>query len=852
MRRKHDEAIAMPRLTQFAIFLCLAAFNLAAVAQSTVALNTAEVFCTSDPRALSNAAPGTIRMATLLARLAREARPTDNTFLNQQRAAGYTKMLSFVTDPKELLEVRMQIGLEYLNAGETPKAIQAFADVEKTYANVPGLTNSKIWADMRHLQAVAYLRLGEQDNCLNGHTADSCLFPIQGGGVHKLQSGSRKAIEILEEQLNRVPQNRRGAWLLNLAYMTLGEYPDKVPTGWRLPPEVFRSEYDLKRFPDVAGNLGLDVNDLAGGTITEDFDGDGDLDIMMSTWSLLHPIHYFRNNGDGTFTDRTIEAGLAILTGGLNIVPGDFNNDGLVDVLVLRGAWMGVEGHHPDSLLRNDGNGHFTDVTEEAGLMVFNPNQTAVWFDYNSDGWLDIYFGYESLGEHRYGCKLFRNNRNGRFTECAVEAGVAGEGFVKAVVSADYNNDGRPDLYLSRRGQPNILYRNDGPAGTNTSPDAPWKFTDVSAAAGVEEPIVSFPAWFFDYDNDGWQDIFVSGYGIKDVGDVAADYMGYKHNAETARLYRNNGNGTFSNVTAAARLNRVLHTMGCNYGDFDNDGWLDFYLGTGDPSLANLMPNRAFRNAGSTARAASSPFFQDVTTAAGMGHLQKGHGVSFADLDHDGDQDIYHSVGGAYEGDFYRNALFENPGHGNHWITLKLEGVKENRLALGARIKVVVTDSVGRIVPDEPSDKVGQTVSEVGRTVPGEPRDSTVGRTVPDEPSPDRVGRTVPGEPPDPAERSIHRVVSSGSSFGNNPFRQEIGLGQAKAIKRVEIFWPVTGKTQVLEGLEMDRFYRVRENESKAELWNLPKFKFSRTPPAGHTHQHTQNTEAIGPVQTGR
>jgi hypothetical protein len=743
-----------------------------------------EAFCTSDPRALENASPSTIRMASLLARLARESRAVSNTFLNHQRAEAYTRMLSFTTGATELFDLRLQIGLEHLNAGETLEALRTFSDMEKTYSAQPAFTGTKNWADFRHFHALAYLRMGEQDNCLNGHTPESCLFPIRGGGVHKLQNGSRKAIEILEEQLRRVPRDRRGAWLLNLAYMTVGEYPDNVPSGWRIPPRVFASDYDIQRFPDIAANLGLDVNDRAGGTITEDFDGDGDLDIMVSTWSLFDPMHYFRNNGDGTFTDRTIEAGLAIVTGGLNMVPGDYNNDGLVDVLVLRGAWMGAEGHHPDSLLRNDGNSHFTDVTEEAGLMAFNPNQTAVWFDFNGDGWLDIYFGYESFQGRRYACRLYRNNRNGTFSECAREVGVAADvGFVKAVVSADYNNDGRPDLYLSCHGQPNVLYRNDGPAGTNTSPDAAWKFTDVSEQAGVTEPIMSFPAWFFDYDNDGWQDIFVSGYSIKDVGDIAADYLGAPHRAETARLYHNNRDGTFSNVTQTAKLNHVLHTMGCNFGDFDNDGWLDMYLGTGDPNLANLMPNRAFRNA-------EGRFFQDVTTSSGMGHLQKGHGVSFADLDQDGDQDIYHSVGGAYEGDFYRNVLFENPGHSNHWVTLKLEGVKSNRLALGARIKVVVAIEAG--------------------------------------------------------ERTIHRVVTSGSSFGNNPFRQEIGLGQAKALKRVEIFWPVTARTQVLEGLEMDSFYRVREGDAKAELWKLPKFKFSRTPPAGPLHQHTEKPQPVG------
>src|SRR5262249_7356554 len=156
----------------------------------------------------------------------------------------------------------------------------------------------------------------------------------------------------------------------------------------------------------------------------------------------------------------------------------------------------------PDSLLRNDGNGHFTDVTEEAGLLSFDPGQTAVWFDFNGDGWLDLYFGYESFGDEVHPCKLYRNNKDGTFTECAAAAGIATIGSVKAVVPGDFNNDGRPDLYLSRRGQPNVLFRNDGPRGTNTHSASDWKFTDVSVQAGVTEPIISFPAWFFDYDND--------------------------------------------------------------------------------------------------------------------------------------------------------------------------------------------------------------------------------------------------------------------------------------------------------------------------------------------------------------
>jgi hypothetical protein len=278
-------------------------------------------------------------------------------------------------------------------------------------------------------------------------------------------------------------------------------------------------------------------------------------------------------------------------------------------------------------------------------------------------------------------------------------------------------------------------------------------FTDVARAAGVTEPLVSFPTWFWDYDNDGWEDLFVSGYLMENTGDLAADLLGLPHQAELPRLYHNNHDGTFQDVTRAARLGRLLLAMGSNYGDLDNDGWLDFYVGTGNPDLGTLLPNRMFRNAGGR-------FFQDVTTSGGFGHLQKGHGVSFADLDNDGDQDIYHVVGGALEADHFRNALFENPGHGNHWVAIKVVGVTSNRPGIGARIRVVVETPQG--------------------------------------------------------ERSIYKTVRSGGSFGASPLRQEIGLGAASRILRVEIAWPATGRTQVVRDVEMDRHYVVREGEDRA------------------------------------
>ena len=169
--------------------------------------------------------------------------------------------------------------------------------------------------------------------------------------------------------------------------MTLGQYPDKVPERYRIPWSSFESEVPFPHFPNVAMKLGLDTFNLAGGVIIEDFDGDGDLDIVTSNWDISGPMHLFSNNSDGTFSDRTREAGLEGLLGGLNLLQADYDNDGHPDILVLRGAWAGKAGQHPKSLLRNLGDGTFEDVTFEAGLAEVNyPTQTAGWADYDNDG----------------------------------------------------------------------------------------------------------------------------------------------------------------------------------------------------------------------------------------------------------------------------------------------------------------------------------------------------------------------------------------------------------------------------------------------------------------------------------
>jgi hypothetical protein len=525
--------------------------------------------------------------------------------------------------------------------------------------------------------------------------------------------------------------------------MQLGKYPQEVPKPWLIPSSLFDSEQAFPEFPDIAIFAGVDVMGHAGGAILEDFDGDGLLDILVTSSGPQDPMHLFHNQGDGTFKDIADQAGLRGETGGLNVVQTDYNNDGHPDLLILRGGWWRKFGHYPVSLLKNNGNGTFDDVTESAGLLSIAPTQAAAWADFDNDGWLDLFLGHESTPEDPNPSQLFHNNHDGTFTEMAAPMGLAQLGFVKGVAWGDYNNDGRPDLYVSVLDGRNRLFRNDGPSASTF-----WKFSEVTDQAGVANPIHSFATWFFDYDNDGWPDIFAAGYSTENVRDVGAFEMGKPYTAETPRLYHNNHDGTFTDVTHAVHLDRAILTMGANFGDLDNDGFLDIYLGTGDSTYQALLPNRMFRNA-------EGKNFLDVTTAGGFGHLQKGHAVTFGDLENTGYEDVFEEMGGALPGDTYMSALYHNPGNSNRWITLELEGVQTNRPAYGARIDVTIQEGKGK--------------------------------------------------------RHIYRTVGYGSSFGGNPLRQHIGIGQATEVEHIEVTWTTSKTTQHFDHVKPNQTWKIRE-----------------------------------------
>jgi hypothetical protein len=580
-------------------------------------------------------------------------------------------------------------------------------------------------------QGLTALRCGETENCILCRGESSCILPIAPAAIHTNPKGSRQAIEHFTEYLRQFPDDLEVRWLLNLAHMTLGEHPDKVDPKYLISLDPFlHNEFNIGKFRDIGNLVGIDRFNQAGGAILDDFHNDGLLDLVVTSMDPTQSMAFFRNKGDGTFLDNTAAAGLQGQLGGLNCVQTDFNNDGNLDIFIPRGAWLMQP--MPPSLLRNNGNGTFSDVTRAAGLLDPVNSNCATWADFNNDGFLDLFICCESQPN-----RLYRNKGDGTFEEVAAKTGVQGRGhYCKGAAWIDFDNDGYPDLFLSNLKGPAQLFHNNR-NGT---------FTDVTESMGIRGPSQGFSCWAFDYDNDGWLDLFVTSYD-RTLPDIVKGMLGQPHQCESPKLYRNLQGQGFQDVTKEVGLDKVFATMGSNFGDFDGDGYLDFYLGTGDPNLSMLVPNRMFKNV-------AGQRFSEVTASSGTGHLQKGHGVACGDWKRDGNIDIFIEMGGAVTGDRYHNVLFLNPGHDNNWLTVKLVGKKTNRAAIGARIKIVTAG-------DKPL--------------------------------------------------TIHRHISSGSSFGANPLQQTIGLGKADKIALLEIYWPTSNTTQTFKDITVNQALEITE-----------------------------------------
>ncbi|KQW99661.1 hypothetical protein ASC72_11475 [Flavobacterium sp. Root420] len=681
----------------------------------------------------------------------------DNAFASKTEVAYYDSIINNSDEGFFKLTNELNKGNALLKLGKEAESVAIIESAIDRMKKIDGKDNPK----SLHFLAIAYMRLGEKQNCVNYHNPESCIMPIQKNGIHTIRQGSQKAIEIYKKLLAINPDDYESRWLLNVAYMTLGGYPSEVPKQWLIPNLNKDSGYSIKPFLDVAVNAGIKGRNMSGGVIVDDFNNDNYLDIVTSDWSLDGVMHYYQNDKKGKYLDYSKNSNLGLFKGGLSMIQADYDNDGDIDIFVLRGAWMRKYGRQPNSLLRNNGDGTFTDVTIKSGLYSEFPTQAGTWNDFNNDGYLDLFIGNESSDES-YPSELYLNNQDGTFTNVAQAAKCDVIAYIKGATAADYDNDGDIDLFLSGMNKRKILLKNNGlKNGIPQFTDA----TDQAGLAGIN--VMTFPTWFWDYDNDGWQDIFVCGYQYNGsiAGEIAMEALNIPNESSKMYLYHNNHDGTFSDVSKISGLSKTVFAMGSNFGDIDNDGFLDMYLGTGNPDYKSLSPNRLFRNMGNGK-------FADVTVSGRVGNLQKGHGVAINDLDNDGDNDIFIEVGGAYLGDSFSNSLYMNPGQNNNrWIKLQLEGTESNRSAIGTKVKV--------------------TFKENG------------------------------------VSRSVHRVLNSGGSFGASALRMEIGIGQATIIDQIEITWPKNQKKKVFKNIKPNQYIKIIEGEDTFSKIDLKRTSFS-------------------------
>ncbi len=698
-------------------------------------------------------------MAQELANLVKNGNPKQYYNWNSKRAE-MAKAEITKAPPEQYFNKFFSYSYENLNAGNSKQVVEEMKSV-MSQSNISRETYQPNYKVIFDLLALASLRDGEQKNCIRNHTPYSCLVPLMKEGQHQDRSGSEGAVELLSFLNKKHPEDLQNRWLLNLAHMTLGTYPDGLDASElvKIPDDV-----DFPRFNEIAMSTGVAHNGLSGGVCVDDFNNDGYLDIFVTSYGMEDQAQYFENDGNGGFLDKTASAGIKGITGGLNCIHADYDGDGNRDILILRGGWFGPAGQQPNSLLKGRGDGTFEDVTYAAGLADKLPCQTATFFDCDLDGDLDLFFGNEGTARSPFKSEFYQNNGNGTYTKKTREAEISVTAFIKGVTSGDYNNDGYPDLYLSVLGGKNLLYQNQK-NGT---------FKQVGQSAGVTQPLYSFPTWFFDINNDGWEDLFVGSFETKHQNTAAHDYaaelLGRPAREEQPRLYINQKDGTFMEESISYGVRKSMYAMGSNFGDLDNDGYLDFYIGTGTPHLGSTVPNRMFRNV-------NGQSFEEVTYPGGFGHIQKGHGVAFADLNNDGDQEVYAVLGGAYEGDTFTNVLFDGELNENNYITIRLNGNTQNTDAIGARVSITTSNN------------------------------------------------------------TYHRTVNTGGSFGSNPLRLEVGLGQCDPTVSINIQWPDKERSVTsLGNISVNKSYIIKQSDNSIQELEDKSVVFKSG--GGHHHHH--------------
>ena len=481
------------------------------------------------------------------------------------------------------------------------------------------------------------------------------------------------------------------------------------------------------------------IETMGGGVALLDYDNDGRLDIFFTNGARLEdPMpegklpdksdgkywnRLYHQNADGTFTDVTVRAGVSGASQGfygMGVAVGDYDNDGLEDIYVT--------GYGGNTLYHNNGNGTFTDVTRKAGVGASGWSASAGFFDYDNDGKLDLLvtryvdWSFKTnrfCGEKRPGYRaychpdnyegvtniLYHNNGDGTFTDVSEKAGITnphGKGL--GVAFADYDGDGFTDIFVANDSVQCFLYHNNG--------NGTFSETGLLAGVGYNEDGKTFAGMgvdFSDYDNDGFPDIVVT--------DLSNErYM----------LFRNNGDGTFRDVTNQSGLGGATLAFSgwsTRFFDYDSDGWKDIFVAQShvmdtiektSGNLKYLEPPLLLRN--------ESGHFSRVVAGDAFQKSWAGRGAAFGDIDNDGDLDIVVSNVGQKP-----YVLRNDGGNRPSWLGIELVGVKSNRDGIGARIRVVsssgltqyftVNTAVGYLSASDKRVIVGLGADPVAKTI---------------------------------------------------------------------------------------------------------------------------------------
>ncbi len=455
-------------------------------------------------------------------------------------------------------------------------------------------------------------------------------------------------------------------------------------------------------FSEIAQQAGILDTRHNWGVVFTDFDQDGWDDLYLVVMQGYNRL--YRNNGDLTFSEVGTAARVAYGGGSRSAVFGDINNDGYPDL------YLGNI-DKKDRLYLNQGDGSFRDITLDAGIDSPGDPFAVTMADVDNDGLLDIYVantGAENI--------LYHNNGDLTFTDITAAAGVTDRSLAMGTVFFDYDNDGDQDLYLVHDGhQPNILYQNDGTG----------VFRDVSREANADYRGLGMGVAVGDIDHDGYFDLYIT-------------------NLYENTLLYNNGNGTFRNIALSARVDDFGMGWGANFLDYDNDGWEDIYVA--NDSYFSPYPNVLYRNLGNY-------FFEKVETGSPVSSGKGAYGSAIGDIDRNGKVDIAIANLGPND----RNELFLNQMAAGDWIAFRLEGVESNRSAIGARVEVFWTGGFQA------------------------------------------------------------RQVIAGSGFASqNAPALHFGLGAADQIDSAIVYWP-GGRKQTVYGLETGSYYQLKEGAQPAK-----------------------------------